>query len=584
MTFALLRDRWLVDQLKANRGLLILSVGLTFATVAVFLVMPRWAASLLQDKLPTRAIGDIVPHLFIGLLVFVTGSLLGLFRAIATSTLLHKLTTKVRERLFSHILSISPRQVSATRSAEVLSRVSNDVMLFQGAMSSIVSNLIPSSILALCFSVAMFWYSPIMFGLIVIMLSPLALVSSFFGRKLHTMSHQSQESIAKLMARFEELLAGAREIKAFGRENAVGNRFTILNVENLRILMKQERLDALHPVAVALTAAIGAVVLLVLSLWLIDRELIRFEDLTSFFVCLLMAYSPIQEASFAGSRIMQLRAVMERLEFILNIEPEVDGSLASPAINVRFDICFENVSFRYNDDGFALKDLNLSIPFGQMVALVGPSGAGKSTLIDLIPRFLSPTTGRVLIGNEDIRNYKLADLRGLIGFVSQEPILFEASIEDNLRFGAPSINREDLMAAARAANVDEFVQRMPNGYASQIEFRGRNLSVGQRQRIALARVLIRNPRLLLLDEPTSALDAVSEDLVRDALKTASAGRTTLVVAHRMSTIRDADRVLVMQKGQIIEDGTHDALRRAHGLYDKLYEAQLLHAEHVDVQS
>jgi ABC-type multidrug transport system fused ATPase/permease subunit len=306
---------------------------------------------------------------------------------------------------------------------------------------------------------------------------------------------------------------------------------------------------------------------------MIGESLVTVETLTAFLVCALLAYPALQETCNSAGRLMQFRAVAERIERILALPVEDEG--AQPLANKRIAgaVRFERLSFTYETGGFGLKDFNLDVKAGQMVAMIGPSGAGKSTILDFIPRFLAPQSGKVLIDGQDIATVRLSDLRRQIGVVPQEPILFEATIEENLRFGAPDASGEELLAAARAAHVHEFVQLMPDGYGSRVEARGRNLSVGQRQRIAIARVFLKNPRILLFDEPTSALDGTSERLVREAVRNATVNRTTLIVAHRMSTVRDADRILVIERGRIVEDGSHEDLCELRGLYHSLYSAQ-----------
>jgi ABC-type multidrug transport system fused ATPase/permease subunit len=240
---------------------------------------------------------------------------------------------------------------------------------------------------------------------------------------------------------------------------------------------------------------------------------------------------------------------------------------------VRGDLEFEKVRFSYGDGPFSLDAFDLKIAVGQRVALVGPSGGGKSTLVEMIPRFLTPDGGRVLIDGVDAATLSLGELRRNIGIVFQQPVLFEGSVRDNIRFGAPDAGEDEVLRAAIGAHVDDFVRLLPAGYDAPVERGGRNFSVGQRQRIAIARVLLRNPRILLLDEPTSALDAESEALVRDALEVASEGRTTLIVAHRLSTVRAADRIVVIERGRIVEDGTHQQLYSRGGLYRKLCDEQ-----------
>jgi subfamily B ATP-binding cassette protein MsbA len=570
--------RWLLGQLWIHRAYLILSLVLTFSSAAVFLIMPRWASVVIQEDIPHREMAPIIWHLLAGIAIFLTGSFLGLARAYTTSIFLHTLGAETRMRIFNHILRISPRQLNFAHGGDVLSRVCSDVDLFQGSLGSIFAQLIPSGILAICFSAAMAWFSPLLLALVLLSLSPLVFVSSFFGERLYHTTHASQESIARLVNRFEEALGGAREIKSFGEEPRVLRRFAVLNAENLRLHILRDRMDSLHPLCTSLIVAVAAALLLGSSVLMTNYGWITSANLTGFFVCLVLAYGPLQDATLASTRLQQFRAVMERLDLILNVEPENDGERELPKGSARGALSFERLHFSYSERRFAITNLNLEIPAGQMVALVGASGAGKSTLLDFIPRFLVAQEGGVLLDGIDVREFKLSDLRREIGIVPQEPILFEATLEENLRFGSEHATDEEVRRAAIAANVDEFAQRMPRGYATRIEFRGSNLSVGQRQRVALARALIKAPRLLLFDEPTSALDAMSEDLVRTAMKRASVGRTTLIVAHRLSTVRDADRVLVISEGQIVEDGSHEQLMAMGGHYWAMYSAQSAHPE------
>ncbi len=564
----------LLAKLKRYKGYLISSLLFTFASVGIYLLLPGWSIDLINNKIPKQEIGPIFQHLLVGLAIFVGGGVCAFGRAYTTSNLVHRITCEMRMEIFDHMLHISPRQAHASSNGDMLSRVSNDIFLFQGSVSSVVSSLIPSVILSFCFLCAMAWRSAALFVCVLFVLAPLVLVTGYFSRKLYVFAHRAQEILARIVSRFEEAAAGSREIKSFGLESRLTDRFERLNADSLAIDIARDRMDAIQPIVLSITLALGVVVLLLASVFLIGRAWISWTELTEFMVLLLMAYSPIQDASFSATRLMQLKVVTERFNELFAVERERDGPTALVSGRLSGEIKFEGVQFAYAGRDFRIDHLDLDIPRGQIVAVVGPSGAGKSTLLDLIPRFLAPQAGRVLIDGVDLRDYRLSDLRKEIGFVAQEPILFEATLLENLRIGSPDASFDEVREAAIAANVDEFAQKLPGGYEARMDFRGRNLSVGQRQRIALARVFLKKPGILLLDEPTSALDARSEDLVRKAVRRAARGRTTFIVAHRMSTVRDVDRILVMENGRIVEDGTHESLYGLNGIYRAFYDAQM----------
>jgi len=568
--------KWLWRELWSRRAGFAGALFCTAASAGLFVLMPVWASDLVGSVFTAGDLGALGKHLLLGLALFTVASMFSFGRIYLMTKLSFAITADTRERLFGQILNASPRSLVSMGGGQLLSSFSNDLQTLQEALVRVVAQLAPSVILIIVFAGAMAWYSWLLFLCTIILVSPLALITSYFGRRLHGGAHTSQERLAGLVARFEEMLRGTKEIKSFNRESDVLERFHRLNVDTLEIQLRRERTSAFHPFAVSMAASLGIAGMVLLAAVMLNRGYITLETLTAFLVCVGMAYSPLQEASHSLGRLLQLTAILDRLERIAALPRESGGKLPSPAI--KGAITFDHVDFAYEPDGFRLKDFCLEIPAGQRVALVGPSGGGKSTIIDLVPRFLTPDSGRVLIDGVDAASLDLAALRREVGVVFQQPVLFEGSLAENLRFGAPDASMEDVRKAAVAAHVDEFAQRLRDGYDTRLETHGANLSVGQRQRIAIARVLLKDPRILLLDEPTSALDAESERMVRDALERASEGRTTLIVAHRLSTIRAADRIVVIERGRIVEDGTHSQLYRRRGLYHKLCEEQFEKAE------
>jgi subfamily B ATP-binding cassette protein MsbA len=395
------------------------------------------------------------------------------------------------------------------------------------------------------------------------------------GRRVHKQSGLAQERIADLTSVLHETISGVKVVKAFGMEEFENRKFsresnsyfrTILRVTNIRNLAS--------PTTEFLSAAAGGVIIWYGGLQVLGKSMEGSEFL-GFLFAMFQLMPPIKELSNVNNRIQEASAAGKRVFEVLDTEPNIKDAADAVALpSFSSDIRFEGVSFRYGDGETVLDGITLKIRKGEVVAIVGPSGAGKSTLIDLVPRFYDPTGGRILIDGVDLRRVQLRSLRDKIGIVTQETILFNDTVRNNIAYGLEECPLGEIMDAARAANAHTFISQMPNGYESVIGERGVKISGGERQRLALARAILKNPPLLILDEATSALDTESEILVQEAIERLMAGRTSIVIAHRLSTVQHADRIVVIEDGKIVETGKHgELIGKTRGLYRKLYQLQ-----------
>ena len=482
----------------------------------------------------------------------------------------------LRMEIYRKILALPLGFFSQERKGDIIARISGDVQEVETSITSTIEMLIKNPILIAIYLFVLFRMSW-QLTLFVIIFAPLMIgIISFTGRKLKADSAEAQRYWSDTMSQVEETLGGLRIVKAFRAEQRMERRFEGVT-EHMRRKNNQVavRQASAHPVSEFLGSAMIAIVLwfggtLILG----ERAVIDAPSFMAYMAILYSIIQPIKDLSKAAYGIPKGLASMERIDVILQAQnPIREPAQPRPLDGFRESIRFEGVSFRYEDGKEVLRGIDLEIPKGKTVAIVGASGAGKSTLVDLIPRFYDPSAGRITIDGTDIRDLAVQDLRGLIGNVNQDPILFNDTVFNNIAFGKQDATPAEVEAAARIAGAHDFILEKEGGYDSNIGDRGVKLSGGQRQRISIARAILKNPPILILDEATSALDTESEHLVQDALDHLMHGRTTLVIAHRLSTIKNADLICVMQDGRIIERGTHDQLIAAGGAYKHLVDMQ-----------
>jgi len=481
----------------------------------------------------------------------------------------------LRRRLFAHLQSLPLSWLHERRGGEILSRLTNDVEALRGSLAAGISNLLKDGLTLLGCVVWVFAASwrLALFALVVLPPSAWALVT--IGRKMRKRSGRAQERMADLTGVLQENITGGRIVRAFGAEHFEERRFERSNTGYFHAFTRLRRVSAAAKplseyVIIAVAVAIG---------WMGAREVFEAhtlapERLFTFVAALLAMLSPVKSLSEMGGTIAAGLGAADRVWSMLDTPPSiVDGPGARPLPPFRDEIRFERVSFAYRPGVPVLQDLELRVRRGEVVALVGPSGAGKSTTLDLLARFHDPASGRITFDGVDLRDATLASLRAQIGVVSQETILFHDTVRANIAYGLDAPDPARVEEAARAAHAHEFVMRMPQGYDTVVGDRGVLISGGERQRLAIARALLRNPPILLLDEATSALDAESERLVQDALERLMRDRTVLVIAHRLSTVQHADRILVFDHGRLVEQGRHEELLAGDGVYRRLHSLQ-----------
>lgn len=480
----------------------------------------------------------------------------------------------IRNHLFGHYQALSMDYFSHTNSGVLISRITNDIELVKGAIANGIADLVRQALLLIVYLVTVLLASWQLFLFAVMVLPPNLWLIDRIGQTLRRSSRVSQVKMGRITSVLGETLASMRIVKAFGLEGERVRRFERETGDYARTLVRMTRIGSL---ASPLTEMLGVAVAVAI-LWFAGSRVATEGGSTGrfllFIVGMLSMMQPIKVLSQVNVRIQQGLAAAGRIFEVLDTVPSVRESASARGVEgFHREIRLETLSFSYREGLPVLRDVDLRIGRGEVVALVGPSGGGKSTLADLIPRFHDPTEGRVTLDGVDLREIRLADLRRMIGFVTQETILFEGTILENIRMGRPEATLEEVEAAAAAANAREFIDRLPDGYQTAIGERGRLLSGGQRQRLAIARAILRNPEILVFDEATSSLDTESEAQVQSAIENLLRSRTAIVIAHRLSTVRGADRIVVLDQGRIVQEGKHADLVARPGLYRKLYEMQ-----------
>lgn len=486
----------------------------------------------------------------------------------------HRVVKRLRDDLYRHLVYQSASFFDKEPTGDLIARLTNDVDKIHQAISGSMADFIEEIFILFALLIGVFiidWR----LAVVSIVITPLAVIPLVaFSRQVKKKSLVGQRKMSQIYSLLHETITGNRIVKAFTTEEFEIKKFLQATASYLKTSLKLAWIGSLSsPFMEFIGGMVGAFILYV-GTRRIAQGAISPGDFGSFVIAIFMMYTPINRLNRANNVIQQAVASHERLQEVLDSSVQIqDSPTAYPLPPVKGLVKFEDVSFCYNETRPTLSDINFEVSPNETAAFVGLSGAGKTTIINLLSRFYDPTSGRITIDGIDIREVSLTSLRSQLGLVTQDTILFNDSVRNNIAYGLENITQERLIQAAKAAKAHEFIRELPQGYDTQIGEKGCLLSSGQRQRLAIARALLKNPPLLILDEATSALDTESERLIQMALANAMKDRTTLVIAHRISTIRNADKIFVVDNGRIAESGNHDELYKQNGIYRKLYDLQ-----------
>jgi ABC-type multidrug transport system fused ATPase/permease subunit len=491
-----------------------------------------------------------------------------------TTSLGQWVANDLRLRTYHHLQQLSLSYYNTHEMGTLLSTITADVQTIQNFASSSTLGILVDMFTIVAMLIIMFWLNWD-FTLIAVGVTPfMLLLVSRFKKAVKKATREVRKQQSNIVAVVQQGLESMRVVKAFGRQDLEQEELSEASKATVEAALKARRVKALLSPIVSITVSFCTAFVLWRSSSLILKGAMTVGALTVFLSYLTKFFKPVQDLATMTNTIAQTAVGVERVRAILEANDVIaERPDARDPQSLQGQIKFENVAFAYNQDAPVLTDVNFEIKAGQMVGVVGPTGGGKSTIVSLIPRFYDPSAGRVSVDGVDIRDYKIDGLRNQIAYVLQETVLFRGTVAENIAYGRGSATRDEVIEAAKLANADEFIAKMPQGYDTMVGERGDTLSGGQRQRIGIARALIRNNPILILDEPTAALDTESERLVMEALERLMKGRTVITIAHRLSTIRNSDKIVVLKGGVVAEEGTHDELMAKEGVYAELYHIQ-----------
>lgn len=569
----------MIGYLGKYKRRLAVAILATLSSAGLSLVFPAVIQQVVDSALQDRNFELLNQVTLFLLVIFLLRSVTSFFETYNLNYIGERVMVDLRTQLYAHLNTLSLGFFVERRVGELVSRMSSDVTVMRSVLTENV-NVILQQTAIMIGSVAIMFVINTRLTLFILALIPVLIGLGFvFGFYLQRISTRIQDELAGSTVVMEESLQNIREVKSFVREDYEIGRYNDAINRSFRAALQLLRVNSVFGPFVGFLG-FGSIALI---LWFGGQEVIA-ERLTGGQLISFLFYGVSVAGSFASlvglySSFQKAIGATKRVFQILDTQPTVqDKPTAKTISDVRGELTLKDVNFSYDERQPVLKNINITVAEGEILALVGASGAGKSTTFNLIPRFYDPSSGEILLDGVDLRDITQASLREHIGIVPQETLLFGGTIRENIRYGKLDASEDDIIAAAKAANAHQFITELPDGYETIVGERGTKLSGGQRQRVAIARAILKNPRILLLDEATSSLDSESEHLIQEALSRLMQNRTTIIIAHRFSTVRGANRIAVLDKGELVELGTHDELIAQDGIYTKLYEMQLLNPE------
>lgn len=539
-------------------------------------LVPPWLVKVVIDEVIQAGQVGLLPWVIGGLLLaYGLKNLFASFRIRFNNRLEQQVVYDLRDQVFTALQRLSLSYFEHRSTGEIMSRVNNDTEHVERIFIDGLEGLLTASLTLIGITGMLFWLNWKLALLSLLPIPVLIVSASVFSRRIHRYYRLIRRNAADLNAYLQDALSGIRETMGFNRQSYERHRFNKLSRAYSDGNLKAMYLWALYSPGMIFVGSLGTVLILWYGAGEVLRGSLTVGELVMFLAYLALFYVPINQIHSVNHLLQHALAASERIFEVLDAQPEVqeNADAIQPVRRLAGAVRFDRVRFFYRPEVLVLRDLTLAVQPGERVALVGPSGAGKSTILKLLMRFYDVRAGRVTIDGYDVRDLSLAFLRSQIGFVQQEPFLFNGTVRENIAYGDLAADQAGLEEAARAARAHEFIADLPEGYDTQIGERGVKLSVGQKQRLSIARVLLKNPPIVVFDEATSNIDTETEAKIREALHYLTRGRTTFIIAHRLSTLHDVDRIIVVDRGRIVEQGLHEDLLARRGLYAGLYEAQ-----------